>query len=416
MTTISRVQLAALAAALAAQAQGGYAQGLQAPQGGEPAPIACDFSVTGQNDSAVDILALSNAVNAGGLSGDVTVCLSGTFDFGDGPPPAGQLLIAPAPAVTSLRIVGLTDARGRRATIRNGVLPLALRGAAPVPKLGIASLRFENPRGAAIHIERVDESLIIKGVQIAGARNQFFPALNLSTRIGINITSFGAAIHGDLVIADNVIDGGAFTASDGSPFSAGIVLAGGVVAGGVPFQPFDAHVRVTNNRIANWSSGGIVAATVGDVTISRNKIDPGSYASNGGPCANAAAALSGILLTAVTDSVVRDNEINVSPAFGSSGIPAPCTAGIVVRGSLDGPADGNIVYGNVIRGTGAYALVVGAPTGSVETDNFFALNPVWGFAAQKATLLLGPGATGNALIGVFPSIEGNTAGNSIIRP
>src|SRR5262245_46541427 len=204
MKAISRVQLAALAAVLAVQGHGVRAQDSQGQEGegGARTPIACDFTVTGRNDPTVDVLALSNAVNGGGLSGEVTVCLSGTFDFGAGPPPAGQLLIAPAPAVTSLLIAGLADARGRRATIRNGVGPLTVGPAATVPTLSIANLRFENPEFAAISIARLDESVSITGVQVAGVRNRVLPAG--SFRIGINVASGFAPIHGDVVIADNV--------------------------------------------------------------------------------------------------------------------------------------------------------------------------------------------------------------------
>src|SRR5262245_60772809 len=100
MSALEQLARAGLAVAvLSVSAQGVHAQDSQADDDKAPTPIACDFTVTGRNDPTVDVLALSNAVNGGGLSGEVTVCLSGTFDFGEGPPPAGQLQIAPAPAV-----------------------------------------------------------------------------------------------------------------------------------------------------------------------------------------------------------------------------------------------------------------------------------------------------------------------------
>ena len=411
MKTISRVRLAALAAILSAQAQGAHAQSAaQSQWAGAQTPVACTLTVTGQNNSDVDVSAVTNAVTSGALSGAVTVCLTGTFDFGAGPPPAGSVLIAPAPAVTSLRIVGLTD-RGRRATIRNGAQPLTSPAPPTVARLSIENLRFENPAFTAILIAQVVDSLNISGVQIAGVQSLFFPQFNSSFHSGIIVSSLLAPIHGEITIADNVIDGGTYGPSDATGVNAGISLAGAVA--GLSQQVFDAHSRVTDNRLVNWSAGGILATGIGDAVIERNKIDPGAFANTASSCFG---AQSGITLAGVSDSVVRDNEINLVRSLTANGDPPVCTAGIIVRGTLLGAADGNILYRNSVRGTGSYALAVGVSSAAAETDNFFALNPTWGFTPQKAMLFLGPAATGNAFIGYFPSVEGNVDGNSIIHP
>jgi hypothetical protein len=83
--------------------------------------------------------------------------------------------------------------------------------------------------------------------------------------------------------------------------------------------------------------------------------------------------------------------------------------------------DGTVLYRNRIRGSGTYAIVVGAtatlppgPTASVETDNLFALNALGNFTPQNASLFIGAGAVDNAFVGNFPSIEGNGDGNTVI--
>jgi len=50
-----------------------------------PPALPADVTVTGQNNPEVDAAAVSSAVNSEALSGDVTVCLAGTFDFGAPP-------------------------------------------------------------------------------------------------------------------------------------------------------------------------------------------------------------------------------------------------------------------------------------------------------------------------------------------
>jgi hypothetical protein len=90
-----------------------------------------------------------------------------------------------------------------------------------------------------------------------------------------------------------------------------------------------------------------------------------------------------------------------------------------------GGASGNIFFGNRVRGEGTYAMVAGTsaptvppfPPGSftIETNNLFAFNWVFGFEAANATLFIGSGATANAFIGNFPEIEGNQAGNWVLN-
>jgi hypothetical protein len=430
------------AAALGALAAG-FVQNADATHG-----VSCDVTVTGQNNPDVDAAAVSAEVNSPALIGDVTVCLAGTFDFGPAPvgPPTSSVAIMGNPSVTSMRIVGLNSGFRNQATIRRGIQALTLSPTATLPNLTIENLRFEQPAMSAISILSSIERVRISGVHIAGVTTHAFTitvppppppippppqpiVITLSFRQGIAVTAALGDIDGEIEISDNVVNGGAYGLGDSAlTVGSGIVIAGPLTL----TQPtiFSAQVHVSNNRILNWAGTGIVVSgLVSEASIEENWIEPGAFARLVPGCTtpNADGAASGISLGGVGNSTVRDNVVNLVAAVTDTGTPAQCTAGLLVRGTAVGGASGNIFFGNRIRGTGTYAMVAGTPAPlpppppfppvlpTIETNNLFAFNWVFGFTGTNATLFIGSGATANAFIGTFPEIEGNTAANWVIN-
>ena len=392
---------------------------------GARAQVSCTVTVTGQNNPAVDAAAVQSVVNQA-FVGDLTVCLEGTFDFGAPVPPSvNSVTIVASPFTTGVHIVGLNDAQGKKATIRNGTQSLTKQTTAPLT-FSIENLRFEQPAFTAISILGAGpaSSIKITGVDIVGVRTFLFPAFNNRFREGIVVGTALAPVGGEIEISNNVIDGGTYTADDTTiGVSGGIVLTGALPNNVPAAQPFTARVRMADNRITNWSGSGILAAGVRELTIERNVIQPGAFANTtpaGCTAPNGTGAANGMSLQSVRDATVRDNVITLVPALTGASATPGCTAGLILAGPTNvapGIADGNIVYRNRIRGSGTYGIVVGVtagPTVSVETDNLFALNRLGNFAAQGASLFMGPGANGNAFVGNFPSLAGNVAGNDVI--
>jgi hypothetical protein len=362
--------------------------------------------------------------------GDNTVCLQGTFDFGVPPPGSiNSVTIITGPLVTGIHIVGLNDVNGKKATIRNGIQALTKQGAQP-PVFSIENLRFEQPQFSAISIlgAAPTGSIKISGVSIVGVRTFLFPAFNGRFREGIAVSSGITAVGGDIEISNNVIDGGTYTADDTAlGVSGGIVLTGALPPPQPANRPFTARVRISDNKIVNWSGSGILAAGVSELTIENNVIQPGAFANTippGCTAANGGGAANGISLQSVHDGTIRDNVITLVPAVTGAGDTPACTAGLILVGPTNvapGMTDGTVVYRNRIRGSGTYAIVVGTttllgpgPTSSVETDNLFALNGLGNFTPQSFSLFIGPGAIDNAFVGNFPSIDGNVDGNTVI--
>src|SRR5262245_12327468 len=102
--------------------------------------VRCNVVIDGTGDPAQDVPAVTQAVNAPGLSGSVTVCLRGTFDFGEDLPTA-SLQISPAAAVTALTIAGLDDQQGHKAVIQRGVRPFTFPPGSTLARLVITNLR-----------------------------------------------------------------------------------------------------------------------------------------------------------------------------------------------------------------------------------------------------------------------------------
>jgi hypothetical protein len=378
-------------------------------------PLVCQATVVGQNDPAVDPAAVAAAVNSPTATGDLTVCLSGTFDFGTAVPVNNMsVAVAPNVTVTAVRIVGLDNANGGRATIRNGTQSISL--VRPVPIFSVENLRFVSPAWSAITLLNAGQSVRLAGNNIAGVRT-FAPGGQPGLfRNGITITPVIGPIAADIVIEDNTVSAGSYTAADTTlAVSAGVTLVGAL---GPQKLNFPGRVTVKGNRFHDWSGVGILAIGIDDATIENNRVDTGAFANTGGAsCAqgNGLGAASGISLAGITNSLVRDNVVNVVPSLTGTGAVPACTAGLIATGVAASNLTNNVVYRNRVRGGGNYAIVVGATGLGSETDNVFVLNGAANFVPTSATLLLGPAATDNVLIGEFTSVQGNAAANEIIN-
>ena len=382
------------------------------------APV-CQTTVVGENDPAVDVAAFAAAVNSPLASGEVTVCLAGRLDFGTAVPANNMSVpLAPNATVTALRIVGLNDANGNRATIRNGTQPIAL--VRPVGTFSVENLRFVSPAFSAITLLTAGQSVRIAGNQIAGVRT-FAPGGQPGLfRNGITITPVvgpvGSAIGGgEIAIEDNVISGGSYAAADATlTVSAGISLVGAL---GPNRTNFFSRVALRANRLTDWSGSAILVSGLDDATIEGNRIDTGAVANMAGvSCAqpNGMGAASGISVAGLANSLIRDNVVNVEPSLTATGAVPACTAGVIATAVQAAGLTNNIFYRNRVRGGGSYAFVVGATAFGAETDNVFATNPVANFVPTSAAWLLGPNASDNVIIGDVPTILGNVAANDVV--
>jgi Right handed beta helix region len=368
-------------------------------------PVYCDVTVIGQEAQALDVPAVRSAINNPLLSGRVTVCLQGTFDFGIGAPP-NSVRIDPSAAVTELNIAGLDDDSGNKAAIRNGLQPLVFVSTSTLPALTIRNLRFERPRASAISIFRGDDLVEVSDVQIDGVVTQAVVQAGLTFRVreGIVVSSASTEVKGRVVIKDNRVDGGAYGAGDASiNVSAGIVLAS--LSPINPF-PITADILIHGNILRNWSGSGIDSSGPVNVAIEKNLIQPGPFA-NLVPNPNVCVA-NGILITNNGRAVVEGNTIEMVTALTATNT-TPCTAGIVLGNNVNN----EVFKANKVRGTGRYAIVVTGNPANPDHNNLFLGNDLTGFSPTEATVSLGSFATNNTFVGNSGTVVGNTGANTI---
>lgn len=369
--------------------------------------VYCDVTVIGQDVQALDVPAVQSAINNPFLSGRVTVCLQGTFDFGIGATPANFVSIDPSGAVAELNIAGLNDDSGNKAAIENGFQPLRFAPTSSLPVLTIRNLRFERPGASAISIFRGNEIVEVSDVQIDGVVTQAVLVGSLMTtlREGIAVTSAYSEVSGRIVIKDNKIDGGAYGAGDAT-----INVSGGVVLAGADANPFHitADILIRDNIVRNWSGNGIDSRGPVKVSIVRNLIQPGPFA-NLVPNPNACVA-NGIFFVNNNDqAVVVENTIEMVTALTATNT-TPCTAGIV----LGNNASNGVFRANNVRGTGRYAIaVVAGNPANPSQHNLFLGNNLTAFWATGATVFLGNGALNNTFVGSSGTVVGNIGANTI---
>ena len=170
-----------------------------------------------------------------------------------------------------MHIVGLDNANGKKATIRNGRQALGKQGAGP-PIFSIENLRFEQPEFSAISILGAGpaSSIKISDVNIVGVRTFFFPGFNGRFREGIAMSTGLAPIGGDIEISNNVIDGGTYTADDATlAVSGGVVLTGALPQPGVVNQPFTARVRI--EAASDPPCGSVSAKAISLAPVARSR-------------------------------------------------------------------------------------------------------------------------------------------------
>ena len=230
----------------------------------------CDVTVTGTNSAPVDSDAINTAVNGAGLPSDATVCLEGTFEFGE----SQFVSIIADPLVERLRITGIDGA-----TILFGIQPLRLLPGSDLDQLTIDHIRFVRPSITAVSIFDGLELVQISDNVVDGVQTAEVPALGVSLREGIVVSSASVDIGGKVVITDNWVDAGVYTVSDFdfNHVNAGIGAFGPVVGGG----GLDAEVVISGNTVLNWAGSGIqVIANEGETLIERNVVEPGIVANN----------------------------------------------------------------------------------------------------------------------------------------
>lgn len=363
--------------------------------------------VTGQNDAAIDVPAVQQAVDAGG-----TVVLRGTFSF-EGVNHPGPDVAPPLMLGHVILVANAVTIRGEDAEIVGSGVPAegefqaAFLVHAPAEDITIEGLRFVEPSNAAI--------------RVVGA--------------------------GDLRIADSEVDGvtptvvtlpfGSLTAAAGlhvlnGPFGAVTVLDNQVrvggseedVTSGINISGPSNSVEVVGNQVDETTSHAISLRDVeGPALIERNVVVTGPVGRGGGEgefvdalrvlgtgeyrilhneldCAFGNGAV--VRVAATTNAVVRHNEIVSSiPEMEEPGAES---AGVQVRGS----ATGNEVSENLIHGRGRVAISVvhsdfgpDKPYGTDgnPADNTFVGNAVQQFDAAVATIEVGEGARSTTIIG-----------------
>jgi hypothetical protein len=363
-------------------------------------------TVIGQDVQAIDVPAVRSAINNPLLSGRVTICLQGTFDFGIGPTPANFANIDPSGAVAEMNIVGLRDASGNKATIKNGFQPLAFVSTSALPVLTIRNLRFDQPRASAISIFRGNELVEVSDVEIDGVVTQAVVTggLTFTVREGILVSSASTEVKGRIVIKDNKVDGGAYGAGDARiNVSAGVVLAS---LG--PLNPFQitGDILIQGNILRNWSGNGIDSTGPVNLTIEKNLIQPGPFA-NMAANPNACVA-NGIFINNNDRVVVERNKIEMVTALTATNT-IPCTAGIV----LGNNANKGLFKANKVGGTGRYAIAVLGNPANPAQNNLFLGNNLTGFSPTGATVRLSDGALNNTFVGSSGTVVGNIGANTI---
>ncbi len=357
--------------------------------------------VIGQNNAAVDVPAVQQAVDAGG-----NVVLHGTFSFVDArlPGPQGSRVILVTHAATI---------RGQDATIVGGGsdAPGGMQAVffidAPGAAVTIEGLRFVNPHNAAIRVARSGD-LKIANCQVDGMT----PSQVVTP--GGDVQNAALAVHlnhgpyGAVSIVENRFQIGG-TAND---------AIGGIIMSGTAAQ-----VLIADNRIAGTTSHGIDLRDVtGHATVERNIVETGTTGRSGLPgsfvdalrligsgqylvdhnqldCGFENAAV--VRLGGTKKAVIKQNELVASVPAGK--VPGLQSAGVQVEGS----ADDNEILENRIRGRARAAISVifsdfpldiANGTGNPDATKFEG-NNVQQFAPTVATVEVGTGAKDTTIVG-----------------
>ena len=370
--------------------------------------------VTGQNNAAVDVPAVQQAVDAGG-----TVVLHGTFNFTNAslPGPAGTRVIL---VTNSVAISGdnATIIGGGSAS-PGGMQAVFLVDAAN-HDVTIEALRLVNPFNAAIRVLRAG-SLKIANCKVDG----IIPS-TVATPSGPQSVALGIHFPGNPVGAISILENQIQIAVTGEDTVGGIIMTG----------PANSLV-ISDNQIGQTTSHGIDLRNItGPAQIERNTIETGTLGRSGLPgffvdalrligsgayvvehnefdCGFENAAV--VRLGGTMDAVVRANDIVASVPMDR--VPGLQSAGVQVEGS----ATDNEIQENRIKGRGRAAMSVifsdfpldkGNGTGKPAGTTFRG-NNVQHFDATVATVEIGAGAQNTTIDGGSGTLIDNGTGTVV---
>lgn len=389
------------------------------------------FMVLGTGNPAVDVPAVQAAVDQGG-----NVVLLGNFSF-DRPPttPSGAVYSRMITISRTVVISGARDDQGAMSTIKAGTWPFFVDAAGA--NVTIERLQFVGPQAGAIWVYAVS-GLTIANCRIEGLQpSAEFGVLAGQPRPLASSIYIGADAHppnatypgipgnfsGTLAILNNLIDVGA--KSDAQML--GIVMFG---VGRDPDRQVNIHV--SGNRIRNVSEPAINFRLIGGRTrTERNVIATGDIGSS-----------DAIRIVGSGSHLIAHNSIDCGwPGGAATGVnvfaqasPLPSEAGAMIVDNdifmsapqeavfasnsaaiqIGGPAQGNAVLNNRIRGRAAAALMLFRRNGATPENNTFVSNDLNDFHASVANVFLDTGATNTVIVGRATSIEDHGSGTVVI--
>ena len=390
------------------------------------------FMVVGTGNPDIDVPAVQSAVDQGG-----TVVLMGHFSF-DRPPTAPAGAIYNRMVTVSKRVVisGAPDYQGGMPTIQAGNWPFFVDAAGA--NVTIERLHFVAPKAGAIWVYAVG------GLTIANCRIESLqPTAEFGMQAGqanplAGAIFVGADPHppnaatpgspgnfsGTLAILNNDIDVGA---TSSGPQMLGVVM---FAVGRYPDQEVD--IDVSGNRIRNVSEVAINFRLIGGRTrTERNVIVTGAIGSSdairivgsgshliahnsidcgwpGGVATAINVFAQASPLPSEAGAIIVDNEITMSAP--QDAVFASNSAGI----QIGGPAQGNAVLNNRIRGRAAAALMLFHRNGATPGNNTFVSNDLNDFRPSVANVFLDAGATNTVIVGSSTSLEDHGSGTVVI--
>ncbi|HWC73307.1 MAG TPA: hypothetical protein VG454_05150 [Gemmatimonadales bacterium] len=385
--------------------------------------------VVGTGDPSIDVPAVQAAVDQGG-----NVILKGHLSFDATPTISPELPGFPAATVRVSKAVTISGGDGddELTTIEGGQIPFLIE--APGSAVTIQRLRFVRPTRTAINVSAIG-GLVIASCRIDGvqplAHNS--AGILINTRVGVPDPARPGQperISGTLLIVDNDIDVAGGTALDDT-------IGVQVFNVGVPGAEVEAYVA--GNKIRNVTEPAInIRRVVGRVYVERNMlrtaavvgpsgtpfvevirvVNLGSYliAQNSIDCrwpqAFGIGVFSQVADWPMEHAVVAGNDVRMSPPDGT--IFGPNSAAISVRGF----ANGNLVFGNILRGSAGNAISVTPfplpPAASgIPSRNTLLRNRLGDFVASGADFLIGAGVQDTLVIGEG-SIEDHGVGTVVV--
>lgn len=348
----------------------------------------------------LDVLNVRQAALAGGVVRLMAVDAHGEpVDFNFGPPNLAGGFVN---LVGDVQLVG-ESAGGRQATIAGGWLPIRVL----VSTGAVRNLHLRSPGAQGVTISR-SVSLEVSGNTITDV----VPRRSGAFTFAHGIVSGSTAVQGTLLIEDNTIS-----------------RVHADAAYGISISNFGAAARVTGNTITGVDLNAVLAgANGGVVSIDHNVIVPGpgvtpNAAGNGilfGHTRGGAATIAGNVI--VCDNPLADGIAVVGLGTAPLEEHDAVIEGndVTMHGSLFGAislydqASDNLVRGNRISGSGAYALQVGTfvPPGTAR-GNAFIGNNISAFRADVADIFLDVNSQGTMVKGDHGVVVDLGAGDSI---